>query len=51
MDRKSLAFRATQRELHATNANTWMGRLDRSEARCRSVAGESAESFAGSLHG
>jgi hypothetical protein len=38
-----------QGELHATNADAGMGRLDRSEARGRSVAGESAESFARSI--
>jgi hypothetical protein len=38
MDCKSLAFCAMQGELHATNAGAGMCRLDRSEARCRSVA-------------
>ena len=40
---KSLAFCAKQGELHATNAGTRTCRLDRNEAGCRSVAGESAE--------
>src|SRR5579864_2783273 len=48
---KSPAFCADRGELHATNAGTGMCRLDRSEARCRSVAGGSAESFVGSLKG
>jgi hypothetical protein len=46
---KSPAFCAAQGELHATNAGTGTCRLDRSAARCRSVAGEGPKSFARSI--
>jgi hypothetical protein len=44
-DGKSPAFGAAQGELHATNADTGMCRLDRSEARCRSVAAKAQKVF------
>jgi hypothetical protein len=48
---KPLAFCAMQGELHATNAGTGTCRPDRSEARCQSVAGKSAESVSRRSHG
>jgi hypothetical protein len=48
-DGKSPAFCARQGELHATNAGTGTCRLDRSEARCRSVAAKAQKVFPAAL--